>query len=189
MILTLFSEPAVEPLSVDDAKTHLRVTAGDNDTYISKLITGARKYVEGQTGRALINQTWDLYVDQFPYGSNWITIPKAPLSSVSAITYVDTAGATQTLSTSVYTVDTDSTPARVYLAYNQTWPDIRTQYKAVKVRFVAGYGSSDESVPEDIIHAIRLKLQIMYEQPTENVKAAMDDAIESLLGAYRVTYL
>lgn len=189
MILTQFSAPAIEPLSIEDAKTHLRVTSGDDDVYISSLITAARKHVENYTGRALITQTWDLYVDQFPYGSNSIVIPKAPLQSVSAITYVDTAGATQTLSSTVYTADADSEPGRVYLAYNQTWPDIRTQQKAVKVRFVAGYGTDAEDVPTPIVQAIRLVLQNMKDQPIDKVKESIDDAVNSLLGAYRISYV
>ena len=189
LILTIYSKPAVEPLSVVDAKTHLHVTGNDEDTYISALITDAREHVENYTGRALINQTWDLYVDQFPYVGDVITIPKAPLSSVTSITYVDTAGATQTLSSSVYTADTDSEPGRVYAAYNQTFPDIRTQSKAVKVRFVAGYGADGDSVPSPIVQAIRLLTQIEKEQPTGDVRDALEDSVARLLSPYRLKYL
>ena len=189
MIATIYTEPTVEPLSVDDAKTHLRITSNDDDIYISSLINAARKYIESYTGRVLITQTWDMYINAFPIDDTPIEIPKSPLSSVTSITYVDNAGASQTLSSSVYTVDTDSTPGRVYLAYSQAWPATRDQRKAVKVRFVAGYGSSGDSVPEAINHALMLIVQSMKEQPTDKVKEYIDEAVASLLVPYRLNYL
>ena len=124
MILTLVTPPQYEPVSLDEAKDHLRVTASDDDVRITGYITAARKWVENYLGRALITQTWDKWLNQFPssypytalyiepetYHSedNIIEIQKAPLQSVTSITYTDENGVDQTLSTSIYTVDTDT---------------------------------------------------------------------------------
>lgn len=193
VILTIYSEPAIEPVSIADAKDHLRVSGNDEDAYISSLITAARQQVENTCGRALITQTWDMWVDQFPYSMDYVDIPKAPLQSVTSITYVDTAGATQTLSSSVYTVDSDSIPGRVYLAYNQTWPDVRSQRKAVKIRYVAGYGPTKEDVPLPIRHAMLLLIAHFYEnrEPINigNTVTPIPLAFESLLMPYRLAYL
>ena len=44
----LLTGPAVEPLSLDDARSFLRVEHGDDDPLIAALIVGARMHVEGQ---------------------------------------------------------------------------------------------------------------------------------------------
>lgn len=130
--------PSAEPISLTEAKAHLRVDGTDDDALITSLIVTARQHVEAETERILITQTWDLYEDEFP---DVIEIPYPPLQSISVITYTDEDGVTQTLATSVYTVDMDSEPGQVYEAYNQTWPNTRNEDKVVKVTFVAGYAT------------------------------------------------
>lgn len=66
MRLTLTAPPAVEPLALADAKTHLRVDITDDDTLITALITAARRYCESALKQALITQSWTLYLDSFP---------------------------------------------------------------------------------------------------------------------------
>ena len=50
----LLDGPAVELVSLAEAKAHLRVEHGDDDDTIAALIAGARVHVEAQTRRALI---------------------------------------------------------------------------------------------------------------------------------------
>lgn len=154
--LTLVTGPVLEPLTLDEAKEHLRITIDDMDGYINSLIGDVRQEIENMTSRAFITQTWDYFVDCFPGGGGAIEIPRPPLQSVTSVNYVDENGATQTLSTSVYTVDTDSEPGRVYLAFNESWPTVRDIRHAITIRFVAGYGVNPSSVPGPIKRAIRL---------------------------------
>lgn len=88
MPLVLQTAPTTEPVTTAEAKTHLRVTTSDDDTYIGTLITVARRHVETITGRALINQTWDYFLDNFPPGDK-IVIPLPRLSSVTTVKYTD----------------------------------------------------------------------------------------------------
>ena len=76
---------------------------------------------------------------------------------------IDVDGVEQTLSTSVYTVDTDNTEGLIYEAYNQDWPSIRYVDKAVKITFVAGYGNTATSVPSPLKEAILLHVDHLYE--------------------------
>lgn len=94
MALVIVTPPSVEPISLSEAKSHLRVdsdfTADDN--LIGGLIVAARQEAEQICRRALIKQTWKLAIDQFPapnmnvssanwYGPQWGIAP-GPLSVV-----------------------------------------------------------------------------------------------------------
>ena len=186
MIYTLVTAPTARPISVNDAIDYVKTSGTSDNARLQGFIDAAIAYVENFTGLALITQTWDLYVDYFPWGQ--ITIPKAPLQSVTSITYADSDNSTKTLGTSVYTVDTDDMPGRVYLTYNQAWPGTVIKPKAVKVRFVAGYGDDAGSIPEPIRQALLLKVQMLYEQPINYDANALNDAIDSLLNSYRLNY-
>lgn len=183
--LTLQTGPETEPITDAEAKAHLRITHNDDDQYIATLITAARQHVENYTRRALITQTWDYYLDTFP---DCINLPMPKLQSVYAITYTDTNGATQTLSSTVYTVDTDAVPGQVYLAYGQSWPIVRSIPKAIKVRFVAGYGNASDDVPDAIRHAMLLLIGHLYENRTaaDAPMAELPMGFSALLMPYRV---
>lgn len=157
--ITLASGPAAEPLTTSEAKAHMRVTTADDNTYIDNLVKSARLQTEEYLKSALINQTWNYYLDWFP---DLIEVPRPPLSSVVSIKYIDTDGVEQTLATSVYTVDTDSFPGRIYRSYNQIWPVTRDVEKAVNIEFVAGYASGAAGVPQPIKQALLLQVGHLY---------------------------
>ena len=75
MSLLLTTPPVVEPLSLAEAKAHLRVPHADDDAYISTLIVSARLRVERQTGLRLITQNWSQFMDCWPPMalSSWIS--------------------------------------------------------------------------------------------------------------------
>ena len=103
--LTETVAPVAEPVTTAEAKLYMRVDHADEDAKIDTMVSAARQYIERVTRRALVNTTFELKLDAFP---TEIRPPRSPLSSVSSITYVDTDGATQPLSASVYSVDTDT---------------------------------------------------------------------------------
>ena len=185
--LTETVAPVAEPVTTAEAKLHLRVDHGDEDAYIDTLVATARQHIELVTRRAMVDTTFTLKMDAFP---TEIRPPRSPLSSVSSITYVDTNGDTQTLSASVYSVDTDTEPGRISLAFNQSWPDIREQNNAVVVTFVAGYGAAATNVPAALRETVKLLTAHYYEfrQPviagTTAVKIPLH--IESLIWIHRV---
>lgn len=133
--IVTFTAPASEPITLAEAKMHCRIDNADEDELVIMLIASVRQHAETILRRRLITQTLDGYLDAFP-----MEIKLMPLQSVTSITYVDIAGATQTLAADQYLVDAVSQPARIAQAYGVTWPATRTQNNAVRVRFVAGYG-------------------------------------------------
>lgn len=164
--------PAVEPLSLAEAKEWVRVDSDDasQDATLNALIASARERFEDITRRALITQTWVMKFDRFPgliavtpdfpgweylrLGADGdprvIRLARPPLIAVSSITYMDTAGATQTLDPASYLVDASSQLARVFPAYGTYWPVTRPQGAAVTITYTAGYGASATSVPASI---------------------------------------
>lgn len=161
MALTVVVEPAVEPITLEEAKCHLRVTVTEDDVLIEGLIRAAREQIELECSRALIKQTLELALDAFP--CPWITLPRPPLLSVTSITYTDVNGTTQTLATSEYTVDTRREPAEIVPAWGKSWPSTREVQNAVVVRYVAGYGDDPGLVPEALKLAAKMLIGHWYE--------------------------
>jgi len=98
MRLKLKTVPAIEPITLEEAKLHLKVDSADDNTLISGLITTARELAEKETKRAFITQVWQMFFDEAP---DEIEIPKPPLQSVESIkaiseveSYVDENSAT-----------------------------------------------------------------------------------------------
>lgn len=190
MALILQTAPASEPVTAAEAKAHLRVTTSDDDTYISTLIIAARRHVETITRRALINQTWDYFLDCFP-GSDKIVIPLPRLSSVTTVKYTDKDNVQNTLTASKYIVDTNNEPGQIVLAYGESWPSFTPRpVNAVEVRFVAGYGSSAASVPEGIKQAMLLLIGHWFENRESinigNIVTEIPETTNALLWPYRV---
>jgi len=128
--------PCAEPIQLAEAKAHLRVTGTDDDAYVTGLIRAAREFAETWTRRSLVVQTRREYLDRL-YGE--IRLPAPPLVAVDAITYVDGAGVTQTITASDYVVDAYAEPGRVYPAYAKWWPSTRGDANGVIVTYKAGY--------------------------------------------------
>lgn len=164
MGLKLIWPPAVESVTLAEAKAHLRLDSDADDTYVSALIAAARERVELFLRRALITQTFDYTLDGFPANRRSIDLPRPPLQSVESVKYIDTAGNQQTLPPETYVVDASSNEmGRVALAWNQFWPITRWSINSVVIRFVAGYGDNAADVPQAIKHGILIEISNLYE--------------------------
>lgn len=161
--LVLVTPPAEEPLTLGEAKDHLRVTSTDEDSLIGRLIVVARQAVERRLGRALITQTLDYTLDAFPTG-DVIELPRPPLRSVTSVKHTPDGGVETTFASASYLVDTTGNPGRIVLAVNQSWPsDLLQAANGVVIRFVAGYGAAPTDVPEPIRQALAVHLGTLYE--------------------------
>lgn len=164
MAIRLITEPAFEPVTLEEAKLHLRVDHTEDDLLISEYIKASRMFVEKFTARALVAQTWELVIDSFP--SSEIQLPLPPLQSVESIKYDDSAGVEQTLGTTQYEVDTVSEPGWVVPVITG-WPSgTFNGINAVRIRFVAGYASANsppiDTVPSSLKSAILLQVGNFY---------------------------
>lgn len=157
--LTRTVDPAEYPVTLSEVKRALKLgtTTSDDDLELNDLIPVAVDMVERDAQRALARQTWALYMDEFPCEEIELRMP--PVISVTSVTYIDTEGDSQTVSTSNYDTDLKSSPARIFPAEGTYWPSTDCVPNAVTVTFVAGYAAS---VPKVAYQAIMLAVKSLY---------------------------
>lgn len=182
MGLKLITAPTAEPLTLAQAYVQCQidttttgspaVTTSDSDDWLTATIPVVRQQAENELGRALITQTWELWLHDFPRpllddvahdGSrytgfyrryrrdyNWraITIPLPPLQSITSITYIDAEGIQKILTVADdYVLDDSITPAQITPASGTCWPAVTCGPGAVKIRFVCGYPATTTGSP------------------------------------------
>ena len=183
----LITAPAEEPVSLAEAKAHLRVSDTSEDALISSLITVAREHVEAVIHRKLVTQQWRVYFDDF---RELVLHDITPASFILAVKYIATDGALITLSADQYKL-VKSAPAEVVEAYGVSWPSIRDEREAVYVDTECGYGGAS-AVPTAIKRAMLLLIGHMFENREAvnvgNIVNEMPFAVESLLAPHRVIY-
>lgn len=190
MPVRVVTPPSLEPISVEEAKEHLRIDGFDEDSYIDSLIVTAREWAEKCQRRALITQTLRYSCDAFPTGRE-IELPRPSLQSVTSIAYKDKDGNVHTLDPATYAVDTESIVGRVVLMPGASWPTFEAYpVNAVSITYEAGYGDAPSDVPQRTKQAMFLLVGYWY----ANREAAQTGAlsrqvafsVESLLAFDRV---
>lgn len=193
MRLNRTSSPATEPITLAEAKLHLRVDF-DDDALITSLAIAAREVIESRLGQSLITQTWELILDYFPSAGGyynpqirqvWSSLGGFPsgtgpypgmlanaggmiplyMPPIQSVTSVQYYDFTGTLQTVDPSVYIVSTgfPGRIEPNYSKVWPIARPTVDSVLITFVAGYGSSASSVPEAVKAAMKLMIGNWYE--------------------------
>lgn len=175
-----------EPITREEAKAQCQVTHDAEDVWFDSLITTARRHVEQITNRTMLTTVRRVTLDGFPC---IIRLWKPPIISVTSITYIDTAGGTQTLSSSDYITSLISVPGRITPAYGLTWPSTQSRMDAVNVNYTAGYASA-ALVPQDLKHAMLLLVKHWWEHreaaATGSVKE-IEFAVSALCMPYTVS--
>ena len=186
----IVTAPLEEPVTLVQARQHLREPPANQDAHILASMYAAREHAESFTGRAFVTQTWELLLDRFPSGRE-IELPMPPLQSVSSVKYIDQAGVEQTYDAANYHVDAGGTPGRLKLTPTASWPSIDDRPNAVTVRFVAGYGAM-AAVPFTIKAAILLIVGHLFAHREENQDFAVHEmplGAERLLWPHRIVRL
>ena len=193
METTLKTAPAAEPISLDEAKRHVRIDIDetDHDDYLQDLIVVAREQVEMITWRKLVTQTWYAYLQDWP-GGEYIELPFGKLQSVTAIKYTDVDGDETTWDNTEYIVGTDYQHGRVTLADGYTWPsDVLYPSNPIEIEFLCGYGLA-VSVPPQIKHAMKMIISELFENRETSIIGTIFqemDMVNNLLSNYRLNEL
>jgi len=204
--------PAVEPVTLDQAKSQLNVDSAftDDDVLITSYIVAARQYCEELMQRAIYERSMQFTCDHFPYTEcsttinpvdrqlydrYWhqvaIELPFPNCVSVESITYLDANANVQTVDDSTYFVDVDSEPARIVPKTDPYWPYWSYLPGSIKVTYTAGSygdGSTTDTCPQPIKQAILLLVSYWYnhrDAAEGNPPKEIPFAVEALLGAYK----
>lgn len=196
-------QPTTEPITLAEARMHLRLTTDSvdspaeethpEDLLVSALVTAARQYAETYLQRALCDQQVEVVLDSFP--SNEIALPLSPIVEVLYLTYVDENGDSQTLDPSQYVLDNDQEPGWLLPLIDTTWPTTYGVINAVRIRYRAGYSSPDDSpndrpIPEVIKRAMLLLVGNWYENREATVigtiATTLDLAVKEMLKPYQI---
>ncbi len=188
MALVMTAAPAAEPISLAEAKAHLRVDSDDEDALLGSLIVAGRAFVEKTLARALITQEWSLYLDAWPRGGT-VMLPIAPVQEVTAVRVYDPGDMPTDVDEDSYSVDALSEPARLLLSAGGMQLLPARLLNAYEVAFTAGYGDEASDVPEPIRQAIKLLVAHWFEhrEPVVLGEALQEvpATIASLLSPYR----
>jgi uncharacterized phiE125 gp8 family phage protein len=188
MALVPTSLPATEPVSLAEAKLHLRVDHGDEDILILSLISAARLHLEHVLGRAFITQGWLYLTDDWPPGHT-LNLPLAPVQSIVSVKVYDSDDTATVLSPSTYLLDGLSVPPRLVRRAANAWPRPGRIANGVEVSFVCGHGSLAAEVPAPLRQAVLLLVAHWYEhrQPVEigNAAEIIPAMVHDLVAPYR----
>jgi uncharacterized phiE125 gp8 family phage protein len=177
------SVSAIEPISLDLAKTHCRIDGDAENDYLYSLITAARQAIENRTWLTLVSSTIKLVMDKNEV-NEYIYINKTPVKQIVSVKYKDANGTVQTMSVNDYEVDLESLPARIRL---KTIPNIGDYMAAFTVEFTAGY--TDVSlIPKPVMQAILLTVGNLYENRESQVVGQtvneLKDGVTNLIQPY-----
>lgn len=175
--------PAAAPVTLAEAKAHLRVTdSGENDL-IAALIEAAVSHLDGWhgiLGRCIVEQTWRQDMVEFP--SDMIRLPFPDVQSVT-VQYTDTSGTNRTFAGANYHLINTPGASAIMLASTASWPSVADAPDAVRITMVCGFAT----VPQALKMAILLHIGALFEnRASESAVALMPFAYDALIRPYRV---
>ena len=170
-----------------EARAFLRLDTDDDDAIVAACIVAARQACESFTGRSLITQSWQLYLDQWPEGP--VTLPRPPVQAVTAINVYDETGVASALDVAGFWVDGASAPGRLIAksATVLTYPGRRLG--GIEITYDAGYGPGWNDVPQALRQGMMLAIADFYEHRSGETASGLPPAIAALWQPYRVVRL
>lgn len=190
MGLRVITAPADEPVSLVEAKAHLRLEESIDDAYVTRLITAARGHVEKACSRKLLLQTVEV-TSAPPCWREPVTLFGGELPDDPAInaSYIDATGATQTLTGLQLVRRGDARCAQVIPALGTCWPTMAHREDALTIEYQVGW-ASPEDVPEPLRQAVLLMVSQLYEQRspeiTGTIATTLALSLDALMDPYRL---
>ena len=140
MTVRVVTAPASPLVSLTDAKLMLRVDHALDDTLITALVAAATMEAQQTAARAFVTQTLQLTRDGWT-DDGVLRLDWPPVQSVEWVKYYDSDNVLQTVSSADYVTILDEEPALIVPASGASWPSDLRSRSAVRVQYVAGYGT------------------------------------------------
>src|SRR5438477_7546421 len=181
----LTTPPAVEPVTLAEAKAYLRFDGDAEDELIGTLIAAARRHVEAATGLALIAQAWSHFLDHWPHGPI-VTLPLAPLIAIEEVSVYGDDDEAAIIDPAHYYADTLARPARLVLRPDRIWPPPGRAANGIEIKVAAGHGPSASDVPQGLRTAILRLIAYWFENRGDDaIEANAPLGVAHLLQPYR----
>ena len=187
MTLVMTSGPLAEPVSVADAKAHMRIDSTAEDALIASLIVTSRLHIEAALGLALLTQAWSYFVDAWPR-SREIVLPLKPVQAVAIVRVWAQDGTSRTVSADTFTLDGEGTPPRLVLSRSAAPPAPGRSASGIEIAFDAGYGDAGADVPAPIRQALLLLVAHWFENREPHRANAPDTEIPHMISALLALY-
>lgn len=170
-----------EPVTLEQARRQCNLLSAETefDDKLALLIAAARRHVEKVCGLYFGSRAVVLTCDAF---EDLCRLPVAPVSAITSIAYVDTAGAPQVVAPANYELvahDEEGIEPAIVAAYGVSWPATQAGSK-ITVTLTAGFAET----PAPVHHAMLLWIGDAF-ATREPVGAAGWSTIDSLLCNYR----
>ncbi len=184
----------MEPVSLAEAKSFLRVAHSDEDILIADLVRASREQVESLTGLALIRQSWRETLDAWPTRrisgcGQAVSLARHPLISIEAVRTYDRGGAGQLVDPAEYRVEAGE-PGRLIAIYPFGLPQPERAAGGIEIEFTAGFGESATDVPAALKEAILQLTATSYAgaEPAETARrgdGAIPPSVQTLISPWR----
>ena len=180
----LLTPPAVEPLTLAEAKAWLRIDGAEDDALVASLIGAAPGLVEPAPPPPLIHHGCRIIRDGWPVDGR-IPLPMAPVAEVTAVRVLDSAGLPAPVPATAYRLEALRDPPLVIVTGAVPLPG--QALSGIEIDVIAGFGPASQDVPEPLRHAVRLLLARWYEQRGDAAgdELALPGDIAALIGPYR----
>jgi len=159
------TDPVNAAVATALVEQQLYISSGDSPLVIANAIESATDFVERDTDRSLITQTWTMTLDAFPNNfRTTIYVPKGKIQSITSLKYIDVDENEQTLDLNThFTVTTVGKENRIIPI--GSWPSVFTDKDdVVTLVWISGYGDDDSDIPGWAQRAILLKVQEAFDR-------------------------
>lgn len=180
----LVAPPAAEPVSLAEAKAHLRVTHNEEDALIGALISSARRVAEARTGLSFIAQDWLIFRDAWPE-EGVIELGLSPVRAVEELAVFGEDDQKAVIDPAHYLVDAVSRPARLLLRGSRQWQKPGRRINGIGIRVEAGFGLGAESVPQPLRRAVLMLVAHYHAHRGDESPPALPVSAEALLAPFR----
>jgi uncharacterized phiE125 gp8 family phage protein len=181
----LVTPPSVEPLLLAEAKAHLRVTHADDDDFISRLITAARRQVEMRTGLRLIQQVWRVTYDRWPDDGE-LRLPVGPVIGVNNFRVIGADDVSVTIDPAHYTLDEVSVPARLAMRPGRSVPSPGRRFNGIELTVTVGFGAAATSVPQELKQAMLLMVGNWFAHRGEGGEETLSLVALDIMRSFRI---
>jgi uncharacterized phiE125 gp8 family phage protein len=192
MSLILTGGPVIEPITLADAKLHLRVDSNTEDALIASLILTSRMHIEATLDLALITQSWSYFTDAWP-ADPVMRLPMRPVQAITALRQYAADGSYETIAPNRYILDGTGPPARLVRRDAPSFVKPGRAANGIEIAFTAGYGNTAADVPAAIRQSILLLVAHWYDNrdvaSASTQPAGIPALITDLLNPYRMPRL